>query len=250
MSATNKTPFLELPSFVGSDIPGWLTDWNDAMSKIDTGVQGINTIAGTANNNANSAIQQVDVINNEITDIQRNMSDINTDISNIQNNKFTYSIWTNITPTAISSAISSYDNRDTVFMRVAAAIANNSTGIPWYTENAYYYAIAQLNRNIFNRAPSATPTLESTQFLGGIYLFSWDNAASKLTVTKSNMYAWYNGQVTNFGLALTINQTSRQYNANSFTICNKTTTDPVGAQKENYDQNMSNEEYMLRQVSH
>lgn len=247
MSATNKTPFLELPSFVGSDIPGWLTSWNDAMSKIDTGVQGINTIAGTANNNANSAIQQVTVINDEIADIQKNMNEINTDISNIQNNGFTYSIWTNVTPTAVNSAISSYDNREMVFMRVTAAIAQNSTGIPWYTGNAYYYVIAQLNRNIFNRTPSATPTLESTQFLGGIYLFSWDTASSRMTVTKSNMYTWYNGQVTNFGVALTINNTDRYYNANSFTICNKTTPDPVAARKETYDQNMSNEEYMLSQ---
>lgn len=36
MSATNKTPNYELPEFVGTDKPSWLTDFNGAMTKIDT----------------------------------------------------------------------------------------------------------------------------------------------------------------------------------------------------------------------
>jgi len=38
MSATNSTPNLELPVFVGTDKPAWLTDWNGAMNKIDAAV--------------------------------------------------------------------------------------------------------------------------------------------------------------------------------------------------------------------
>lgn len=36
MSATNKTTNYELPEFVGTDKPSWLTDFNGAMTKIDT----------------------------------------------------------------------------------------------------------------------------------------------------------------------------------------------------------------------
>ena len=36
MSATNKTANYELPEFVGTDKPSWLTDFNGAMTKIDT----------------------------------------------------------------------------------------------------------------------------------------------------------------------------------------------------------------------
>lgn len=36
MSATNKTANYELPNFVGTDKPSWLTDFNGAMTKIDT----------------------------------------------------------------------------------------------------------------------------------------------------------------------------------------------------------------------
>lgn len=35
MSATNKTANYELPEFVGTDKPSWLTDFNGAMTKID-----------------------------------------------------------------------------------------------------------------------------------------------------------------------------------------------------------------------
>lgn len=36
MSATNKTSNYNLPEFVGTDKPSWLTDFNGAMTKIDT----------------------------------------------------------------------------------------------------------------------------------------------------------------------------------------------------------------------
>ena len=35
MSATNKTANYELPEFVGTDKPSWLTDFNGAMTIID-----------------------------------------------------------------------------------------------------------------------------------------------------------------------------------------------------------------------
>lgn len=47
MSATNKTANYELPEFVGTDKPSWLTDFNDAMTKIDTALH--NLSAGQAN---------------------------------------------------------------------------------------------------------------------------------------------------------------------------------------------------------
>lgn len=36
MSHSNQTPFASLPLFVGTDKPAWLTDFNSAMSSIDT----------------------------------------------------------------------------------------------------------------------------------------------------------------------------------------------------------------------
>lgn len=38
MSATNKTTHYELPSFIASDKPAWLVDWNGAMAAIDAAI--------------------------------------------------------------------------------------------------------------------------------------------------------------------------------------------------------------------
>lgn len=38
MSATNTTTHYNLPSFVGSDKPAWLVDWNGAMAAIDSAI--------------------------------------------------------------------------------------------------------------------------------------------------------------------------------------------------------------------
>lgn len=51
MGSTNKTQYLQLPQWIGTDQPTWLGDMNDAFLKIDTGY---NTIGG----NASSAISQ------------------------------------------------------------------------------------------------------------------------------------------------------------------------------------------------
>lgn len=46
MSATQKTTNYQLPIFVGTDIPSWLTDFNLAMNKIDVAIKGAITTGG------------------------------------------------------------------------------------------------------------------------------------------------------------------------------------------------------------
>lgn len=49
MAHTNSTPNYNLPQFLGSDKPAWLTDINTAMSDIDTAIAAAKTVADTAN---------------------------------------------------------------------------------------------------------------------------------------------------------------------------------------------------------
>ena len=62
MSATEQTPFLKLPLITATDKPTWLGDFDSAMTKIDTGVAGVNNEVAklpsqiaTAINTANAA---------------------------------------------------------------------------------------------------------------------------------------------------------------------------------------------------
>lgn len=49
MSATNSTPTISLPLFIGTDKPAWLTDWNGSMNAIDSAIATLQTAeSGTA----------------------------------------------------------------------------------------------------------------------------------------------------------------------------------------------------------
>lgn len=55
MSSTNKTPNYQLPQFINTDVPSWLGDFNEAMSKIDTQMKANDTKATGASTNAENA---------------------------------------------------------------------------------------------------------------------------------------------------------------------------------------------------
>ena len=55
MSHTNTTSNYNLPQFVGTDKPAWLTDINQAFSAIDTAIKNTSDTANTASGNATTA---------------------------------------------------------------------------------------------------------------------------------------------------------------------------------------------------
>ena len=46
MSATNATPTISLPLFIGTDKPAWLVDFNGAMNTIDSAIAALQTAEG------------------------------------------------------------------------------------------------------------------------------------------------------------------------------------------------------------
>lgn len=67
MSATNSTPIINLPLFIGSDKPAWLTDWNGAMNIIDTAIANLQTAeSGTATSLASLA-QSVEALSGTVS---------------------------------------------------------------------------------------------------------------------------------------------------------------------------------------
>lgn len=60
MASTNKTSHYELSQYVGSDKPTYLTDYNNDMSAIDTGIYNAQTKADSAFANAGSADTKAD----------------------------------------------------------------------------------------------------------------------------------------------------------------------------------------------
>lgn len=67
MSATNSTPIINLPLFIGTDKPAWLTDWNGAMNIIDSSIAALQTAeSGTATSLASLA-QSVEALSGTVS---------------------------------------------------------------------------------------------------------------------------------------------------------------------------------------
>lgn len=64
MSHTNTTPNYNLPQFVGTDKPAWLTDINQAFSGIDTAIKTAKDTADTATGSATTANNSIGTIAN------------------------------------------------------------------------------------------------------------------------------------------------------------------------------------------
>lgn len=58
MGSTNKTKYLKLPQWIGTDKPTFLGDFNDAFLKIDTGYNTLNGTATTAGAEAGQAVEK------------------------------------------------------------------------------------------------------------------------------------------------------------------------------------------------
>ena len=74
MSATNATTYYELPVFIATDKPAWLTDWNGAMNAIDTAIKEALTAGENAQTTANTATTSIATINDSLTTINTSLS--------------------------------------------------------------------------------------------------------------------------------------------------------------------------------
>lgn len=154
MSATNKTTNYELPLFIGSDIPSWLTDWNGAMTSIDsyiaTAVSDASGAAATAENASESAAQTVQGLvtaNNTIATIQQNIATIQ--------NKLTFTTVNMKASGGISglATCAIIKNSDASICKLIIKLNNVSgwtNNIALGSSGLYVHASVQINGNQFN----------------------------------------------------------------------------------------------------
>lgn len=85
MSATNSTTNFELPLFIGSDKPAWLTDWNGAMNTIDAKIQEAKTEAASATTESGNNTQSITQINSTLQTLNSTVSAMNTNVTKVVN---------------------------------------------------------------------------------------------------------------------------------------------------------------------
>lgn len=81
MSATNSTANYELPIFLATDKPAWLTDWNGAMNAIDTAIHAAQATADGAQTTASAATADISTINTSLTTITGNITSLTTSVN-------------------------------------------------------------------------------------------------------------------------------------------------------------------------
>ena len=113
MSSTNKTPNYQLPQFINSDVPSWLGDFNDAMSKIDTQMKANDTKATGASTNAENANSSATQALKTANQASITANGANTNATN-----------------ALSAANTANDNANTAKQNAATALqtANSASG--------------------------------------------------------------------------------------------------------------------------
>lgn len=84
MSHTNSTTNYNLPQFVGSDTPGWLTDVNGAMSDIDAAIYARQQGVATNANNITALESRMTSAEGSITTATTDISDMQTTVTALE----------------------------------------------------------------------------------------------------------------------------------------------------------------------
>lgn len=81
MPSTNKTNPYELSQFIGSDIPSWLSDYNEDMLKINNAIQEAKTSADDAMTSAGSASSDVNALTISVSNLSESLNSTNQNVT-------------------------------------------------------------------------------------------------------------------------------------------------------------------------
>ena len=207
MSATNKTTYLDLPQFIGTDVPSWLGDFNGAMEKIDTGYNNVDIKAGQASSTANSASSKADINTQSITNINAELKTLKAAVQNydnILNFKMVTCVPSPNNLTASSSMIMTQNTNKTL----ASLKFNATMKYPLSNPSKYMftwsagcggtttiYDLFTIEDNCFNLNQTALPRSADCLTVGVMT----NRNDSTRAIARLYVRAWYDGATTHIG---------------------------------------------------
>lgn len=206
MSATNKTTYLDLPQFIGTDVPSWLGDFNGAMEKIDTGYNNVDIKAGQAASTANSASSKADINTQSITSMNAELKTLKEAVQNydnILNFKMVTCVPSpnNLKPDS-SMLMTQNTNKTLASLKFNAnmiyPITNPSKYVfTWSATGGTttFYDLFTIEDNCFNLNQTALPRSSECLTTG---VMTYRNN-SKKTISRLYVRAWYDGATTHIG---------------------------------------------------
>lgn len=206
MSATNKTTYLDLPQFIGTDVPSWLGDFNGAMEKIDTGYNNVDIKAGKASSTANSASSKAEINTESINSINAELKTLKEAVQNYDNILNFKAITCVPSPNNLksdSSMIMTQNSNKTL----ASLKFNASMLYPLSNPSKYvftwsvgggsttFYDLFTIEDNCFNLNQTALPRSAECLTVG---VMTYRNESTK-TISRLYVRAWFDGATTHIG---------------------------------------------------
>lgn len=206
MSATNNTTYLDLPQFIGTDVPSWLGDFNGAMEKIDTGYNNVDIKAGQAASTANSASSKADINTQSITSINAELKTLKNAVQNYDNILNFKTVTCVPSPNNLNTSSSMIMTQNT--NKTLASLKFNATMLyPLSSPSKYvftwsddkstttFYDLFTIEDNCFKLNQTALP--RSTECLTiGVMTYRNDSTRS---IARLYVRAWYDGATTHVG---------------------------------------------------
>lgn len=206
MSATNKTTYLDLPQFIGTDVPSWLGDFNGAMDKIDTGYNNVDIKAGKAASTANSASSKADINTQSITSINAELKTLKEAVQNYDNILSFKMVTCVPSPNNLKDDSSMIMTQNT--NKTLASLKFNATMLyPLSNPSKYvftwansggtttFYDLFTIEDNCFNLNQTALPRSSECLTVGVI---TTRNDSSR-AIARVYGRAWYDGATTHVG---------------------------------------------------
>lgn len=206
MSSTNKTTYLDLPQFIGTDVPSWLGDFNGAMEKIDTGYNNVDIKAGQATSTANSASSKADVNSTAIQSINAELKTLKNAVQNYDN-ILNFKIVTCVPSPNNLKANSSMIMTQNTNKTLASLKFNATMNYPLSNPSKYvftwsnsggtttFYDLFTIEDNCFNLNQTALPKSDECLTVG---VMTTRNDTSR-SIARLYVRAWYDGATTHVG---------------------------------------------------
>lgn len=206
MSATNNTMYLNLPQFIGTDVPSWLGDFNGAMEKIDTGYNNVDIKAGKAASTANSASSKADINTQSITSINAELKTLKEAVQNYDNILNFKMVTCVPSPNNLKDDSSMLMTQNT--NKTLASLKFNATIVsPLSNPSKYvftwsnsggtttFYDLFTIEDNCFNLNQTALPRSSECLTVGVMTLRNNSTRA----ISRLYVRAWYDGATTHVG---------------------------------------------------
>lgn len=213
MSATNKTTYYELPIFIGTDVPSWLGDWNDAMTAIDAAINGVKTAADGANTTATSADNKVDAQGTTITAMQAEINTLKQAVQNYDNilsfTNANIALVSNNLDMDLSGGFLVQNTNKTLskgYIRANIATSLDNPIFYNYTDHDQtvhnFVDLMTVEDNCFKLTQSSQPNATTCLTLGVVDFTYYRNNTDWTTIPKY-LRAWFDGATTHIGATLT-----------------------------------------------